>query len=120
MASQTEVPAPGEFIYSEANGTRSRENITVASGAGVVPAGRMLGKITAGGKYVALDTGLANGAQTAAGVLYAEVDATSADAAGVALVRDAELVNARVTALNPAHKNATTVGQLAGLGVVLR
>ena len=46
MASQTEVAAPGEFIYSEAAGTFSRENIVIASGAGVIPAGRMVGHRT--------------------------------------------------------------------------
>jgi hypothetical protein len=43
MASQLEVAAPGEFIASESPGTRSRENITIASGAGVLGAGTVLG-----------------------------------------------------------------------------
>jgi len=120
MASQVEVPAPGEFIASEANGDRSRENIIVASGAGIVPAGRIMGKVTAGGKCVQLASGLANGGQNFFGVLYAQVDATSADAPGVVMARDCELVNARVTALTPADKSVALVASMVTAGVILR
>lgn len=107
MASQLEVPAPGEFIFSEAPGSYSRENVIVVAAAGVIPAGRLVGKITASGKYKNYDDVAADGTQTAAGILYAEVDASGAsDVAGVIIVRDAEVALARVTAANPAHKAA--------------
>src|SRR5215471_7892458 len=97
MASQAESPAPGSFLYSEARGTRSRENIVIVSGAGVVPAGRVLGKITASGKYQGYNSSNSPaGIGTVTGVLYAEVDATSADQNAVMIARDAEVVNARV------------------------
>ena len=38
MTVLVETRHPGEFILSEANGQRSRETITIASGAGVIAA----------------------------------------------------------------------------------
>lgn len=43
----TEGPRAGEFIMSEAPGQRSRDNITIVSGAGVVLPGTVLGRISA-------------------------------------------------------------------------
>jgi hypothetical protein len=119
---QTEGTYAGEFLASEANGTLSRETVTVVSGAGVVPAGRIVAVYTGGGssgKWTNFATGGADGAGTAAGVLYAEVDATSADAVGVVIRRDAEVVSARLTAANSAHKAAGITG-LASLGIIAR
>lgn len=45
MATLTESKHPGEFLISEAPGYRSREEVTVASGANLVP-GTVLGKNT--------------------------------------------------------------------------
>lgn len=56
---------------------------TIASGAGELAAGTVLGKITSGGKLVAVDDSLSNGAETAYAVLAEAVDATSADAEGI-------------------------------------
>jgi len=66
MAELTEGKYAGEFIASEANGTRSRETVTILSGENVV-AGEVLGKVTvaaAVGAAVAGNTG--NGTITAA------------------------------------------------------
>lgn len=120
MASQTEVMAPGEFIYSEANGTQSRENVTVVAGAGVLPAGRMLGKVTASGKYTNYDDGLATGVETAAGILYAECDASgAADVPAVIIARNAEVVSARVTSATAGHK-AAGITDLQAVGIRFR
>lgn len=67
---------------------RSREQAIIASGAGKLAPGTVLGKITASGKYVLHDVALANGAEVAAAVLFGPVDATSADARCVVNVRD--------------------------------
>jgi len=120
MASQLEVPAPGEFLYSEASGEYSRDNITLVSGAGLLPAGRILGKITASGKYQSYN--VANtpvGTGTAAGVLYAEVDATSADMPAVMISRTAEVVSARISAASGGDK-AAGITSLAAIGVIAR
>ena len=52
---------PGEFLMTEANGQRSRENITIASGGGIIAPGTVLGKITATGKYLASAVGATDG-----------------------------------------------------------
>jgi len=74
--------------YEESEFNYSRDNITVVSGQNLA-AGTVLGKITASGKYAAYDNDAADGTQAAAGVLLSAVDASGADAAGVAVVRHA-------------------------------
>ena len=69
------------------------EEIIVASGAGTLMPGTVLGKITASGKYVLHDVGLANGAQVAAAILFNGVDATAADKKAVATVRGPATIN---------------------------
>jgi hypothetical protein len=58
MTTYTEARRTGEFIISEASGTRSREQVTVASGAGELIPGTVLGKITKGA--VAVEAGEEN------------------------------------------------------------
>ena len=62
MPVQTEAIHKGEGILSEANGERSREQITVVSGQNL-GAMFVVGKVTASGKYKEYD----NAWQTAAG-----------------------------------------------------
>lgn len=115
MTTLTEATcAAGEFILSEANGDRSREEITVVSGQDLA-AGTVVGIITASGKYSAYDNGNADGTETAAGVLYAAVDASAADTAGVVIVRDAEVDSSMLTG-----SDANGVTDLAALGVIVR
>ena len=59
----------GEFVVSEGNGRISRETITVLSGENL-EAGAVLGKVTASGKYKALDPAATDGSEVAAGILY--------------------------------------------------
>lgn len=80
------------FIISEANNTRSREQIILATAAGNnLSSGTVLGKITASGKYTALTPGATDGSQTAIAVLYWNTDASAADQRTVGIVRDAEV-----------------------------
>lgn len=110
----TETPHAGEFLFAEANGTLSRERIVIASGEGVLKAGTVLGKLT-GGKYAAYDNAASDGSQAAVGILYAGVDATSADADGVLIARHAEVVEAALTGLDAAGKT-----DLAALQIIFR
>lgn len=105
----------GEFLHAEANGTLSRERIVIVSGAGVLNAGTVLGKITASGKYKAYSDAASDGSQTAAGILYASVDATSADASGVMIARHAEVVQAALTGIDAAGKT-----DLAAVQIIFR
>ncbi len=55
------------------------EPITIASGAGILPRGTVLGKITASGKYIKSASAASDGSQVPSAVLVDGVDATSAD-----------------------------------------
>jgi len=121
-------PGPGNYLVSEANGTRSREVVTIAEGVNR-QSGTVLGKVTATGKYVPVDptngTGQGetpDGSQVAVAVLFAEVDATLADKPGVITARDAEIEAAALiwpTAITTNQKTAA-LGQLASVGIVAR
>lgn len=81
--------------------TRSLEEVVIASGAGVVVTGTVLGKITASGKYVPVTVAATDGSShDEAAAIFAwgdghaqKVDATSADVTVVAVVREATVVH---------------------------
>ena len=111
----------GEFIVSEGNGRISRETVTVLSGQSR-EAGAVLGKVTASGKYRALDPAAVDGSEVAAGILYEAVDASAADAEGVAIVRLTEVNAAEL--LWPAGitgpEQTAALGELAALNIIAR
>jgi hypothetical protein len=113
----TQVARNEEFLLSEANGTRSRETVTIVSGTAALGAGAVLGKITASGKYQDYDAGESNGAETAVAVLCAPVDASAGDVAGVAIVRDAEV---STDELDYTGTEATVLANLLTVGIVGR
>ena len=76
------------FLKMEEEQGYSRKDITVVSGQNLA-IGTVLGKITASGKYAAYDNDAVDGTAVAAGILTAAVNASAADAAGVAIVRHA-------------------------------
>jgi hypothetical protein len=98
MATVT-VPASGatgfNFLVNEEI-YRSREEGVIASGAGLLKSGTVLGKITATGKYKAFTAGASDGTQTAAGILMQDCDATSKDVKRTILVREAEVQRAEI------------------------
>ena len=116
------------YLVSEANGTRSREVVTIAQGH-KLPPGTVLGKVEATGKYVPVDpangTGQGetpDGSQTAVAVLFAAVDTTEAEKPGVVTARDAEVADHALTwpaAITQPQKTAE-LGQLAAVGIVVR
>lgn len=110
----------GEFIMSEANGQRSRENVTIVSGQDI-GAGAVLGKITASGKYTAINQGAGDGSQTAAGILIAACDASDGDVEAAIIARDAE-VNADCLDWGAESPTEITTGlaELLTLGIVAR
>ena len=113
----------GEFLLSEANGNRSRDVATVASGAGVIAPGTVLGKLTSGGKYTASPATGSDGSQTAVAVALYGCDATSADQKLVVIARDAEVnVNllAYASSVDDAAKKAAKATQLAAVGIIVR
>lgn len=115
-----------EFILSEANGYRSREEVTLAEGE-KVKAGEVLGKVTATSKYVAWDPDASDGSQTIAAVAYDNTDASASgngDEAITVVARDAEVDVGALTyadetsAGNGGKDNA--VSQLADIGIIAR
>jgi Bacteriophage lambda head decoration protein D len=111
----------GEFLVSEGNGRISREIITVLSGE-TLQAAAVLGKVTASGKYKALDPAAVDGSEVAAGILYDAVDASAADAEGVAIVRMAEVNAAELVwpAGISSGEQTTALGELAALSIIAR
>lgn len=105
-----------EFLASEGNGTRSREVVTLAEGQSV-KAGAVLGKLTSGGKYVALTPGASNGSQTAAAIAYEATDATDGDTSITVIAREAEVYLAKLVWPDAitGGQITTAIGQLAAL-----
>jgi Bacteriophage lambda head decoration protein D len=111
----------GEFVVSEGNGKISRETVTVLSGE-TLEAGAVLGKVTASGKYKALDPAAVDGSEAAAGILYDTVDASAADAEGVVVVRLAEVNAAELIWPDgiTAPEQTAALGELAALTIIAR
>lgn len=110
----TETRRTGDFLLSEASGTRSREEVTIDLSAGAMIPGTVVSKL-ATGKYVAYDDVGTDGSEVAAGILYAAVPDSAADQKGVVLVRDCEVTGIRLTG-----SNANAVVDLRALGVIVR
>jgi hypothetical protein len=123
MTTLTEGPHPGGFLVWEVLRDYTRETVTLASGAGKLAPGTVLGKITTGGKFTVLTPGATNGSQNAAGILWADVDATDADAPGVVLLRGPAIVNRHEISFPEGATEAqvtTATTALAALGIILR
>ena len=123
MSVLTETNHAGGFLVWEVLRDYTRDTVTIASGAGKLEAGTVLGKLSSGGKYTPLSPGASNGSQTAAGILWASVNATSEDATGVILLRGPAIVNRSEvlfasTATEAQVASASTA--LAALGILLR
>ena len=123
MATLIEGPHPGGFLIWEVLRDYTRETVTLASGAGKLASGTVLGKITTGGKYTVLTPAATNGSQNAAGILWAGVDASAADAPGVVVLRGPAIVNRHELVwpdgATEAQITAATTA-LAALGIILR
>lgn len=82
MTTLTNHLRAGAFIVSEGNGSFSRDKVTILggyTGAGLIKAGTVLGKITSGGKYTPSPASGSDGSQTAVAVLFDDVDVTDGD-----------------------------------------
>ncbi|MEY4953493.1 MAG: hypothetical protein RL299_1917 [Pseudomonadota bacterium] len=118
-----------EGVLSEASGNRSRDEITVASGSGVIAAMTVLGLYTSGanaGKYgpspaAAADPDVGN--QAAKAVCLYGVDATAADVKVAALTRDCEVIGGFLTyeaTVDTAPEITAKAAQLAAVGIIVR
>ena len=123
MTTLTEGKHAGGFLVWEVLRDYTRDTVTIASGAGKLAPGTVLGKITTGGKYTVLTPGASNGSQNAAGILWAGVDATDSDAPGVVILRGPAIVNRHEIIWPEGATEAqitTATTALAALGIILR
>jgi hypothetical protein len=113
-----------EFLLSEANGARSRDNIKYLAGSGKIKAGAVLGKITVSGKYKPHDPAAADGSQTAAALALNNVDVPAdADLVDVGITRDAEVKMVCLTfnaATDTDAEKAAVLTSLAAVGIIGR
>lgn len=126
MTTFTEGRHATEGLLSEAEFHRSRDNITIAAGAGLILPGQVLGKVTASGKYVpsanASVTG-EEGAEVANAIALYGCDATTEDQKIAAITRDAEWNGHTLSydaTVNDATKKAAKAAQLAAQGIIAR
>lgn len=122
MTVLTEGNHRAEFLVSEANGTRSREIVTVISATALEP-GTVLA-LQDDSYYVPLDEdATSSDISVAVAVLYDAVDADSSDGLpAVAIVRDAEVNGAELiwpTGISAGDKT-TAIAQLAAAGIIVR
>lgn len=87
----------GEFIISEANGSLSREQVTIAAAAPAMVPGTVLGKITASGKYAPYSNANNDGTETAVAILYRGVPDSASDQKAVVITRLAEVQRSELT-----------------------
>ena len=123
MTMLTEGKHAGGFLVWEVLRDYTRETVTIASGAGKLEPGTVLGKITTGGKYTTLAPAATNGSQNAAGILWDKVDASAADAPWVIMLRGPAIVNRHEIiwpdGATEAQITAATTA-LATIGIILR
>ena len=109
-----------EFMISEANPHRSRDEVTVAAGSAPgLAAGTVLGTLTSGGNFVIVAPNASDGSETASGILW---EAAVGTVKRTVVVRDAEINGAHLiwpTGISDQNK-ATAIGQLKALGIIVR
>lgn len=119
MTVLTQGIQPYEFLLSEANGMRSRGQVTVTiSGATALPSGTVLGKITATGKYIKYVDGAADGSQTAAAVLGTPLAGVNGDYKATVFERDCEVIGKYLN--GGVALDAPGIADLKALGVLVR
>lgn len=113
---------PGEFLASQANGEYSRDNMTLIQQPAITIAGTILGIIAASGKVSPLNLAANDGSQTAARILYGNVDATAGDQIVAVVSREVEVNGAEIT--YPAGVTAAQVltinAQLLAASIIVR
>ncbi len=128
MTALTNRIRAGGFIESEANGFRSRQDVTILGGCGagttdVYYAGTVLGKLTSGGKYVASPATGGDGSETAYAILWDDVDTSNGDVVASVIARDAEVRLADLTwdaSVDTDNEKAAKVVSLALVGIIVR
>ena len=121
MATYTLGTRESEFLHYELEPQYTREQVIIAAGQNL-PAGAVVGKVTASGEYAAYDNAATDGTESAAGVLLAAVDASGGATEGVILARGPAVVLNRALDWNGQAGAAVTDGQadLVAIGILVR
>ncbi len=125
MATFNEPIRPLEFLISEANGSRSRDQVTLTASQGDLVAGTVLAKVTATGNYIPYDDD-ANGGTPGAGVALAILCYPAPNSASTQAItvisRDAEVDAAALTweSSNDSTEIAAGKADLAAVGIICR
>lgn len=128
MTTKTNHLRAGAFIVSEGNGNISRDAVTIdgsSAYAGLHLAGTVMGKLTVSGNWVPSPAGstAGDGADTAKGVLFDDVDTTDGDMPGVVIARDAEVRASDLLyddTVDTDNEKATKATSLAAVGIIVR
>jgi hypothetical protein len=119
----TQPPNMGDVLKYELNPNFTRETVTLLAGTNY-RVGAVLGRITASGKMKLSTAAGTDGAQNAAGMLLDDVDATSADANAVVILRGPAIVSKAAlvfdASVDDATKRAAKHAQLTALGIIPR
>jgi hypothetical protein len=119
-----EIVRPGEYLVSEAGGSRSREVAVIAGGvAAAYKPGTVMGKVTATGAMTILAPAAADGSQTAAAVYYGfGKPLANGDLSVTVTARDAEVNGLLLTwpAGITANQQTAAIAQLAAQGIIVR
>lgn len=117
----TEKAHPGSCLINTSVGHRTFDNGTLISGQNLA-ANTVIGQITSGKKWVVYDPNASDGSQTKLGILYAAVDASSADAPCVIIARDCEVIREQLTYkdISPPVVAATAEAALAVNHIMVR
>ncbi|WP_299663852.1 head decoration protein [uncultured Ruegeria sp.] len=120
MAPTTMGKLAAEFLISEANNNRSRDEVTVDATAAALEPGTILGKVTASGDFVRHAAGASDGSENEAGILMFGIGAVEEERTIVA--RDAEVSQADLTYEAGADAAQITASNaaLAALGIIVR
>ena len=93
-------PRLADFVLSEAEGFRSRDNVVVTQTGVEIKSGTVVSKLTATGKYVVYDDVGTDGSEVAAGILYTHLPAFTGDAKAVVFNTDCEVRRGALIGLN--------------------
>ena len=116
MANLVEGKHTGEYLVSEAEGTLSREEVTVTQTGSALVSGTVLGKVTATGKYKPYNNSATDGTEVAAAILYTPLVAATGDRKGVVIhVRNCEVFGGALTGSDTAG-----IADLKLLNVIVR
>jgi len=109
------TPRTAEFLLSEGNGQISREVVTLDALVEALPAGQVLGKLTANSRYVPYDAVATDGSQTAAALLYAPAAASDDTQQVTVIARHAEASAELVVGAD-----SGAVDDLDAVGIIIR